>query len=140
MDRVLLADGAVLFQLETVGVVALIFEAVVIAVLALRALERYLHSRGFGSHRKKTPYKKITPLPVREYSLAQTPRGVNLFFRILRGFLKYFGRNFGPSFVAANFALRTSQMQSPTSLRCGSSSQKSFLRKYFCEVLLFYHL
>ena len=93
MYRVLLAGGAVLLQLKTIGIVALILEAVVIAVFALRALERYFHSRGFGSHRKKTPYKKITPLSVREYSLAQTPRGVNLFFRILQGFLKYFGRN-----------------------------------------------
>lgn len=50
MDGVLLADGAVLLELETVGVVALIFEAVVISVLAFRTFERDLHSRRFGSH------------------------------------------------------------------------------------------
>ena len=49
---VLLADGAVLLELETVGVVALIFEAVVIPVLAFRTFKRDLHSRGFGSHAK----------------------------------------------------------------------------------------
>lgn len=79
MHRVLFARRAVLLQLETIGIVALIFEAVVITVLALRALERDLHSRGFGSHGTKTPYKKITPLTVRKHSLAQTARGVNRF-------------------------------------------------------------
>ena len=62
MHRVLSARGAVFFQLETVGIVAFIFEAVVVAVLAFRTLERDLHSRRFGSHSSKTPYKKITPL------------------------------------------------------------------------------
>ena len=45
MNRVLFADGTILFELETVGIVALIFETVGIAVLALRALERDLRSR-----------------------------------------------------------------------------------------------
>ena len=71
----------VLFQLKTIGIVALIFEAVIITVLALRALERNLHSRRFGSHGSKTPYKKITPLSVRKHSLAQTSRGVNRFWK-----------------------------------------------------------
>ena len=50
MHRVLLAGGAVLLQLETVGIVALVFEAVIIAVFAFRALERDLHPCGLGSH------------------------------------------------------------------------------------------
>ena len=79
VHRVLLASGAVLLQLKTIGIVALILEAVVIAVFALRTLESDLHSRGFRSHGLKTPYKKITPLSVRGYSLAQSPRGVNFF-------------------------------------------------------------
>ena len=81
MHRVLFARGAILFQLKTIGIVALIFEAVIITVLALRALERNLHSRRFGSHGSKTPYKKITPLSVRKHSLAQTSRGVNRFWK-----------------------------------------------------------
>ena len=52
MHGVLLADGAVLLELETIGIVALIFEAVVIPVFAFRAFKRDLHSRGFGSHAK----------------------------------------------------------------------------------------
>ena len=61
MHRVFFADGAVLFEFETVGVVALVFEAIVVAVFALGAFKRDLHSRGFDSHCEKTPYKKITP-------------------------------------------------------------------------------
>ena len=52
MDGVLLADGAVLFELKTIGIVALILEAVVISVLAFRTFKRDLHSRRFGSHAK----------------------------------------------------------------------------------------
>lgn len=79
VHRVLLARRAVFLQLETVRIVALVFEAVIITVLALRALERDLHSRGFGSHGSKTPYKKITPLSVRKDSLTQSPHTVNRF-------------------------------------------------------------
>ena len=61
VHRVLLASGAVLLQLKTIGIVALILEAVVIAVFALRALERYFHSRGFGSHRENSIQKNYTP-------------------------------------------------------------------------------
>ena len=60
--RVLFADGAVLLDFKTIGIVALILEAVVISVLALGAFERDLHSRRFRCHLSKTPYKKITPL------------------------------------------------------------------------------
>ena len=52
MDGVLLADGAILLELQTIGIVALILEAVVVPVFAFRAFERDLHSRGFGSHAK----------------------------------------------------------------------------------------
>ena len=52
MDGVLFADGAVLLELQTIGIVALILEAVVVPVFAFRAFERDLHSRGFGSHAK----------------------------------------------------------------------------------------
>ena len=52
MNGVLLADGAVLLELETIGIVALVFEAVVIPVFAFRTFKRDLHSRGFGSHAK----------------------------------------------------------------------------------------
>ena len=62
MNGMFLADGAILLELETIGIVALVLEAIIISVFALRALERDLHPRRFDSHCVKTPYKKITPL------------------------------------------------------------------------------
>ena len=62
MLGVLFAERAVLGNSKPVGVVALVFITVVIAVLANCALERYLSSDiCFLSHFGKTPYKKITP-------------------------------------------------------------------------------
>ena len=50
MCRVFFANGAVFFELQTIGIVALVLETVVVAVMTLGALERDFHSRGFGSH------------------------------------------------------------------------------------------
>jgi hypothetical protein len=61
MLGVLFAYGAIFFEFETVGIVALIFETVVVSVLALGALERNLHSRRFGSHWLKLHTKKLHP-------------------------------------------------------------------------------
>ena len=62
MDGMFFASGAILLELEAIGIVSLILEAVVIAVFAFRALEGDFETRGFNSHGEKTPYKKITPL------------------------------------------------------------------------------
>lgn len=61
MRGVLFADRAVFFQLETVGVVTLVLEAVVIPVLALGTLERNFHSGGFRCHSLKLHTKKLHP-------------------------------------------------------------------------------
>ena len=61
MDGVLFAGRAILLEFKTIGIVALILEAVVIPVFALGALKGDLQSRGFDCH-GKTPYKKITPV------------------------------------------------------------------------------
>ena len=62
MLGMLCAEGTVLGNGKSVGVVALILITVVIAVLANSALESYLCSDiCFLSHVEKTPYKKITP-------------------------------------------------------------------------------
>ena len=58
MNGVLLAGGTVLFELQTVGIVALILEAVVISVFALRAFECNLHSCRFNSHRYENSIQK----------------------------------------------------------------------------------
>ena len=50
MRGVLFAERTVLFHFKTIGIVALVFETVVIAVFALGALERDLQSRRFNSH------------------------------------------------------------------------------------------
>ena len=60
MLGVLFAERAILGHRKPVGVVTLVFIAVVIAVLALGTFKGY-----FGPylcfHLRKTPYKKITP-------------------------------------------------------------------------------
>ena len=62
MLGMLFAEGTVLGNGKSVGVVALILITVVIAVLALRTFKSYLGSYVcFLSHFGKTPYKKITP-------------------------------------------------------------------------------
>ena len=62
MLGVLFAERTVFFKFETIGIVTLVFETVVVAVFALGALESNFHSRRFRSHWLKTPYKKIAPL------------------------------------------------------------------------------
>ena len=71
MDGMFFAGGAVLLEFETVGIVSLILEAVVIAVFAFRTLERNFEPCGFNCHGEKTPYKKITPLLVRKESISK---------------------------------------------------------------------
>ena len=50
MNRVLLAETAVLAHFDTVRIVALILHRVVIALLALRAGQRDLHAHTSSSH------------------------------------------------------------------------------------------
>ena len=50
MNGVLLAGRTILLEFETIGIVPLILEAIVVSVLALGALKRHLESRGFDSH------------------------------------------------------------------------------------------
>ena len=44
MDSVLLAESAILLHLETIGVVLLVFHAVVVSLLALRASQCDFHA------------------------------------------------------------------------------------------------
>ena len=60
MIRVLSALGAILGKYESVRIVLLILNAVVVSMLAFGAFERDFGSCRFGCH-SKTPYKKITP-------------------------------------------------------------------------------
>lgn len=70
MLGVFLAERAVFVQSQSVGIVLLILNTVVISVFAFRAFKRDFGSCRFGCH-IETPYKKITPyLKVRKYILA----------------------------------------------------------------------
>ena len=70
MLGVFLAERAVFVQSQSVGIVLLILNTVVISVFAFRAFKRDFGSCRFGRH-IETPYKKITPsLKVRKYILA----------------------------------------------------------------------
>ena len=79
MLGVFLAERAVFVQSQSVGIVLLILNTVVISVFAFRAFKRDFGSCRFGCH-IETPYKKITPsLKVRSYILAYKKRLVNSF-------------------------------------------------------------
>ena len=70
MIGVLFAERAVLAQNKSVGIVLLVFDAVIVSMLAFGALERDFGSCRFSCHNSKTPYKKITPqIQVRKTSL-----------------------------------------------------------------------
>ena len=75
----LFADGAVFFEFETVGIVALVFEAIVVAVFAHGAFERDLHSRGFNSHLCENSIQKNYTPSVRNIRITQRKRLVNRF-------------------------------------------------------------
>ena len=61
MHGVLFANGTVFLQLQTVGIVAFIFKAVVISVLAFGTFKRDFHSRGLGCHLVNSITKKLHP-------------------------------------------------------------------------------
>jgi len=107
MFRVLLAERAVLGNSEPVGVVALIFITVVIAVLALRAFESYFGSYVcFLSHFGKTPYKKITPPFLSAKKVYHTNNMlVNLFLINLIKIKPFHGKN-RPYFTPPRYTLK----------------------------------
>ena len=61
MFGVLSAERTILAENQSVGIVLLVLNAVVVSVLTFGALERDFVSRRFNCH-NKTPCKKITPL------------------------------------------------------------------------------
>ena len=64
MDRMLFAEGAILFELQTLRVVLLVLHTVIVAVLALGALERDFRSVD-GSHFFKNSTQKNHTFSVR---------------------------------------------------------------------------
>ena len=60
MLRVLLAERAVFAHNESVRIVLLVLNTVIVSMLAFGTFKRDFGSCRFGCH-SKTPYKKITP-------------------------------------------------------------------------------
>ena len=61
MFRMLFAERAVLGNHKSVGIVLLVFDAVIVSMLAFGTFKSNFGSCRFDCH-NKTPYKKITPL------------------------------------------------------------------------------
>ena len=59
--RVLLAERAVFGKNQSVGIVLLVLNTVVVSMLAFRAFKRNFRSSGFNCHNKNS-IQKITPL------------------------------------------------------------------------------
>ena len=59
--RVLLAERAVFGHYQSVGIVLLVLNAVIVSMFAFGTFKSNFGSCRFGCH-NKTPYKKITPL------------------------------------------------------------------------------
>ena len=64
----LLAEFAILFDLDSVGVVLFVFESIVISLLAFRTRQSYFHSITFCSHNAPSEHEKInTPFEMLIY-------------------------------------------------------------------------
>ena len=90
VNRVLLAETAVLAHFDTVRVVALILHRVVIALLALRAGQRDLHAHTSSSHTRHLLLKKRTS-SVRQTCLHIVHPAAMLVNRFLQVFLNTSG-------------------------------------------------
>ena len=82
MIRVLSALRAVLGKNDSIRVVLLVLNAIVVSALAFSAFKRNFGSCRFGCH-NKTPYKKITPSQARILILPYFIGLVNLFCAFL---------------------------------------------------------
>lgn len=61
MLGVLFAERAILFENQSVGIVSLIFNGIVVSMLAFGAFERYFGSRCFNCHIENSITKKLHP-------------------------------------------------------------------------------
>ena len=61
MFRVLLAEGTILGKNESIGIVLLILNRVIVSVLALSTFKRNFGSCRFGCHNQNSIQKNYTP-------------------------------------------------------------------------------
>ena len=78
------AETAILVELETIGIILLVLEGIVISLLALAASQRDLNAHGFNLLRIFT--SKTAPFGDTFVKLPQMARFVNEKFRIFRIF------------------------------------------------------
>ncbi len=77
--RVLLTERTVFVHNESVGIVLLVFNTVVVSMLAFRAFKRNFRSSGFNCHNKNS-IQKITPLIGCVKLVYHTFEGLSIFF------------------------------------------------------------
>ena len=102
MIRVLFALGAILGKYESIRIVLLVLNAVVISALALGAFKRNFGSCRFGCHNQNS-IQKITPLDRRVELVYHTFEKLSIFFA---PFLNFF-YIFTTGFLRGNFQKKT---------------------------------
>ena len=89
MFGVLSATRAVLGKNQSVGIVLLVLNTVVVSMLAFRAFKRNFRSSGFNCHNKNS-IQKITPLVGCVKLVYHTFKGLSIFFESFLRFFLYF--------------------------------------------------
>ena len=93
MIRVLFALGAILGKYESIRIVLLVLNAIVISALALGAFKRNFGSCRFGCHNQNS-IQKITPLDRRVELVYHTFERLSIFFASFLNFFYFLGRDF----------------------------------------------
>ena len=93
MIRVLFALGAILGKYESIRIVLLVLNAVVISALALGAFKRNFGSCRFGCHNQNS-IQKITPLDRRVKLVYHTFERLSIFFAPFLNFFYIFTKGF----------------------------------------------
>ena len=91
--RVLFALGAILGKYESIRIVLLVLNAIVISALALRAFKRNFGSCRFGCHNQNS-IQKITPLDRRVKLVYHTFERLSIFFASFFNFFYIFTKGF----------------------------------------------
>ena len=104
---VLSAERAIFAQNESVRIVFLVLNRVVISLLAFRTFKRDFRSSGFSftCHNQKTPYKKLHPSWVRAIKFITLSRGCQSFFALFLIFFTFLQNYFFARFLALSPSL-----------------------------------
>ena len=89
MFRVLLAERTVFAHNESIRIVLLVLDTVVVSMLAFRTFKRNFRSSGFNCHNKNS-IQKITPLVGCVKLVYHTFKGLSIFFESFFDFFYIF--------------------------------------------------